>query len=140
MREIKVRAWDKERKQFLTSPNWAEFQVNINGVLSAKNFPPPHLKGEQQLEIIQYIGLKDREGTEIYEGDILSQRYMEFMPQHFNEELKVNQGNIIGEVIYSRDCYRINDCSNETLHKITSTCVVIGNIYENKELLDEQKD
>ena len=53
MREIKLRAWDKERQQMFTHPKWVEFQVNLHGVLTAKNFAPPPPRGEQQLRVMK---------------------------------------------------------------------------------------
>lgn len=140
MRQIKFRAWSKDAGCFCGA-----FSIHKSGMVSdmidAKIDKDSGLAlsdahwGENDLIVTQYVGLKDREGTEIYEGDILSQYFCEFLPQHFGEELKVEQGNFIGEVIYAHDCYRINDAENEVLHKILSDCVVIGNRYENSELL-----
>lgn len=145
MREIKFRAWSKDNGCWCGA-----FSIHMSGMTSdminAKIDKDSGLAisdahwDENDLEVMQYIGLKDRDGKDIYEGDILSQYFCKFLPQHFGEKLQVEQGNIIGEVIYAKDCYRINDCNNETLHEILKDCTIIGNIYQDKELLDEQRD
>lgn len=69
MRQLKFRAWDSERKKYFTSPKWVEFSINIKGELSAKNIDR---KGKyQELLVCQYTGLKDKNGTEIYEGNVI---------------------------------------------------------------------
>ena len=142
MREFEFRIWEKKYKEMNYSPFsvWSGYCL-MDGALKEVNGPSgSEYTDDTEDVLMQYTGMNDRDGKYIYEGDIVSQRFMEFMPQHFNEDLKFNQGNIIGEVIYARDCYRIKDSTNETLHEITSTCVVIGNIYQNKRLLNEQRD
>ena len=115
MRAIKFRAW-VEREKRMSNVKYMSLVNVIPGIM-------------------QYTGLKDRDGKEIYEGDILSQYYCDMLPQHFGEELKFDQGNHIGEVIYAKDCFRINDTTNQHLHKIFKDCTIIGNIYEDKGLL-----
>ena len=82
------------------------------------------LEGDK-CELMQYIGLKDKNGKEIYEGDIL----------------KI-ETDIIGEVVFKDGCF-VNNSSGWGLHTYLSMPTpykipeieIIGNIYENPELL-----
>ena len=55
MREVKFRVWDKTEKIV-----WYEFNIGIGGQSETKQFI-----------LMQFTGLKDKTGKEIYEGDIL---------------------------------------------------------------------
>ena len=127
MREIKFRMWNKQHKEMYNDPiNMMEEDSPINSIFIEDDFSV----------LMQYTGMNDRDGKYIYEGDILSQYFCDMIPRFFGEEKQLwDQGNHIGEVIYAKDCYRINDTTNETLHKIFKDCVVIGNIYENKDIM-----
>ena len=70
----------------------------------------------------QYTGLKDKNGKEIYEGDIIL----------FN-----NFGDTLDKVVYSSGCFHTSG-RGYLLDKIREI-EVIGNIYENPELLEEKR-
>jgi len=124
MREIKFRAWDKKRKRM--------YQVNdIDGLIQNTWVCP---KGsddgnwEDEVELMQYIGLKDKNGKEIYEGDILKLdswaglQKVDFIDGAFClMSARGNNG-------YSSDIHYIH-------HAGIPQATVMGNIYENPEFL-----
>lgn len=68
MRDIKFRAWDnlEKRMRKVVSLHWRDDKP-ISARLEGENEPIPI---EGRLVIEQYTGLKDKNGAEIYEGDV----------------------------------------------------------------------
>lgn len=119
MRVIKFRAWDKIRK----------FMITIFDSTTADEWFIPNVK--EDYEVMQFTGIKDKNGVEIYEGDIVIDKIGNPLPMvvkwddaGFRIFGKYNGENYVGYVGHA-DRYGNN------------TCTVIGNIYENKELLNE---
>ncbi len=111
MREISFRAWDLGAESMV---DWESIKLHFS----------EHIDHEMVV-VMQYTGLKDKNGKEIYEGDIVciggSQPY-EVITNDFSQ-------------VHCID----NDLGQEELYKWNKLCKVIGNIYENPELLEESE-
>ena len=121
MREIKFRVWDKENKKMMKVSSLSlenkEIAVRENGTY--------HFFRMQNLELMQYTGLKDKNGKEIYEGDIVI----------LNDAEEENRC----IVKYKYGSYILVDGDlREDLSNVEAKFLeVVGNIYENKNLLEE---
>lgn len=133
MRKIKFRAWDSDRKkmvfEFANEIDSIEYSLitNEDNELFCGNYMD---NGDwQEPKLMQFTGLTDKNGKEIYEGDIVKiglkrTKQVKYnvqgarfwmIKEHFTEEFMADFGD-----------ENITLCSN---------LEVIGNIYENPELL-----
>jgi len=112
MREIKFRAWDKEIKK-MRLPERMKHAISLNfntGIVEIGN--------GGDVEFLQYTGLKDKNGKEIYEGDILDGGYVVEWETMEDNEMGFGVG--IGFNVHP---------------DIVEDSEVIGNIYENPKLI-----
>lgn len=124
----KYRTWDKELQTML-DVSLIDFK---KGVLVGEHwkFGETNFMSFDEIELMQSTGLLDKNGKEIFEGDIV--RQVRTQPTTENEI-------IIGVVTMIEGTWLImNDCEQlaSKLWSETDENEIIGNIYENKELLD----
>jgi len=123
-REIKFRAWIPDLKEI----TYDNFTVDSNGEVYTLN--GDFLEGAI---LMQYTGLKDKNGTEIYEGDIVSTttRFMEHYTTHIKKIIWASKGGFHAE---GTTCDNLTEFITDTSGRNISE--VIGNIHENPELLN----
>lgn len=124
MREIKFRVWDNDEKiiKKVESINFPLGGESSSKTVCVYNEEEDCYEWVYDYELMQYTGIKDKNNKEIYEGDIV-----EF---YSNVEDEI----ITEKVEYHFGIYRAGDYF---VGKIYNKCEVIGNIYENKDLLVE---
>jgi uncharacterized phage protein (TIGR01671 family) len=141
---FKFRVWDKlaERMIYPHNDNQQHFIIDLNGCFHNLQ----NGSGGEDYVIQQYTGLNDKNGKEVYEGDIVKIKRWYLRPfinnkqeigyQHIEGETEIGQviwGWNSQKFLVSYEHIRYDD--SEDFDKSSPRVEVIGNIFENPELL-----
>ena len=129
MREIKFRAWDKTEKKMVSI--YEIIFTKSKGIgIRVKPHKPTYL---YNIEIMQFTGLKDKNGKEIYEGDIIHSKWEEnYVGSDDSKEIVFFHN---GEFVMNKSGKPEEFNFSVHFHCHPKHIKVIGNIYENHELL-----
>ena len=163
-REIKFRAWDKDKKKmiypdgkrwgFKLSSSFLGTGMNRILILSPDGDLIKYEKGDndirpetevvnEEYELMQFTNLLDKNGKEIYEGDVMSSPVQVVERGTNNYTATFMPPNVVGYeghefTLYlggNKDVHISMSPDEETGKRITEETEIIGNIYENPELL-----
>jgi len=146
-RPIKFRVWDTKHKKFLIGippmeymldhDVWSHRDIEEDPCIYLNNVFSKDFNG--RLIFQQYTGLTDSKGNHIYEGDIIKEHHFE----DWGDKIGYEYIGIVVYKEYSDDIlyagYKTIPAKNQNIkfrgNAIQSDCEVIGNIFENPELL-----
>ena len=125
----KLRAWDKQDERM----SYGEVEYFDDSI----NYRFDHFctGADEDVEFMQSTGIKDKNGVEIYEGDVINYRNSFRNPMTGSGSLSINRD---FKIIFKDGEFKAKGFDIR-LKNILSYSEVIGNIYENPELLEGDK-
>ena len=133
MREYKFRCWDTENKEMLKVQELDFEDTFYGGRLSIRTDKYNDYFDMEDMVLMQYTGLKDKNGKEIYEGDII---FIKGETKLLDIKGKVEYSNILAQFIITNTGNIVNEA--EPLGDYEEEDIeVIGNEFDNPELLEK---
>lgn len=122
MRELKFRAWDRALSEMIDDIQDNQF-INGDLVMGFGDY-----LSDSRYSVMQYTGLKDKNGNHLYEGDIIRQETEIII-------LSIDYG-----VVYFDEedlWFKLKVFKNNASYRLFGDITILGNIHQNPELMEE---
>lgn len=128
-REIKFRIWDKKNNMFIYvwDASHKRLAISLNGLVYSGMYDD--ILPENDYNIQQYTGLKDKNGAEIYEGDIV--------------QIVEKDETRIYDIVFSHGYFGLNrgpKSKHALMYPYTDVFEIIGNIMQTPELIKDHHE
>ena len=125
MRDLKFRVYDKTGKCYSDKA----FSIDQLGICYVQDEDGYWEEIDEERYIVeQYTGLKDENGKEIYEGDIVT----------LNGEWEEIEDMDCSVITFDNGCFRVGDACENEAGSYLSDWRVIGNVHENADLMEKK--
>jgi uncharacterized phage protein (TIGR01671 family) len=122
-RKIKFRAWIESAK-IMTEIDKIDFRNN-EVAFGFHDIGVVYFRSINEVELMQFTGLEDKNGKQIYEGDILKIYYQN------NQKSYLKQVKWLNDAINKGRWDALDNCAY-------TSCEIVGNIFENPKLLEDK--
>lgn len=133
----KFRVWDKETKSMWNIESWHVEDEYFDLIEPNKNVADPNAnrvwRRESDVILMQSTGLFDKNGAEIFEGDIVVNQYGNV---GYIAYLKQEAGFV---VVLKKSDYRLGHRNTGESYDVTNNHSIIGNVYQNPELVEVEE-
>lgn len=143
MKEIKFRAWNRVHQFMMEWDDFLDYEADQMAIVGNDY----RIFNDDEFELLQYTGFKDRNGKEVYEGDLIKVRMFFHNLVTWNCDIRneSDEGFAYYKVIFDERqlsfiCELVSFTKFKPKNKFTTLHLgkmSIGNIYENPELLGE---
>lgn len=135
----KFRAWDKRECEFV--PYLRNIVLKHDGTIEGIEYEMPHegivYNDISYFELMQSTGLKDKNGVEIYEGDIINKGYHNMSIENRIGYVRFSQGGDSDGWAHGEWLGWITN-NEDSLLDVHERCTVLGNKFEHLHLLEEE--
>ena len=138
-REIKFRAWQGVKENGKKS-NFVRRMIDWSEISRKWSFNEFQNPKNYDRVLMQFTGLKDKNGTDIYEGDIVTIRFWHNNPPSKRPKIKYVDINL--PVVFGNGSFHISDSPRIPQYgtrygKEFEQCEIIGNVYQHPNLINQ---
>ena len=134
MTRLNFRVWDKDLETIVSTEDNLTLQITNNELTVAYS---DSLHQITNYELLRSTGLKDKNGTEIYEGDIIDKGYYNMSIENRIGYVQFSQGGDSDGWAHGEWLGWITD-NDDSLLDVHEHCTVLGNKFEHPHLLEEE--